>query len=101
MYISDVAVMTMTEARATLPQVLDRVAAGEEITITRRGKPVAVVLRPDIVRSPIQAEIVTGEGGFHATARRRAAAARRIIDAAPMDVEDVVAELAELRGRRA
>jgi antitoxin (DNA-binding transcriptional repressor) of toxin-antitoxin stability system len=95
------AVMTMTEARATLPQVLDRVAAGEEITITRRGKPVAVVLRPDIVRSPIRAEIVTGEGGFHVTARRRVAAAGRIIDAAPMNVEDVFAELDELRGRRA
>jgi antitoxin (DNA-binding transcriptional repressor) of toxin-antitoxin stability system len=95
------AVMTMTEARAALPQVLDRVAAGEEITITRRGKPVAVVLRPDVMHSPIRAEIVTGEGGFHAASRRRVAAARRIIDAAPMGIEDVLAELDELRGRRA
>jgi antitoxin (DNA-binding transcriptional repressor) of toxin-antitoxin stability system len=100
MYTWCMAVMTMTEARAALPQVLDRVAAGEEITITRRGKPVAVVLRPDIVRSPIRAEIVPGGGGFHATARRRAAAGR-IVDAAPMDVEDLLAELDELRGRRA
>ncbi|MEJ7804260.1 MAG: type II toxin-antitoxin system Phd/YefM family antitoxin [Candidatus Limnocylindria bacterium] len=43
--------LSVTEARATLPELLDRVADGEEITITRHGKPVAVVLRPDAVRS--------------------------------------------------
>jgi prevent-host-death family protein len=42
--------MTATEARAALPEILDRVAAGEEITITRHGKPVAVVLAADRVR---------------------------------------------------
>lgn len=95
------AVMTMTEARAALPQVLDRVAAGEEITITRRGKPVAVVVRPDIVHSPIGAQIVIGEGGFHGAARRRVAAGNRIIGAEPMDVADLLAELDDIRGRRA
>jgi antitoxin (DNA-binding transcriptional repressor) of toxin-antitoxin stability system len=45
------AVMTMSEARAILPEVLTRVAQGEEITITRYGSPVAVVVRPDIVWS--------------------------------------------------
>ncbi len=43
--------MTVSEARAALPEVLDRVAGGEEITITRHGRPVAVVVRPDILRS--------------------------------------------------
>jgi antitoxin (DNA-binding transcriptional repressor) of toxin-antitoxin stability system len=43
------AVMTLSEARAALPEVLTRVAAGEEITITRHGSPIAVVVRPDIV----------------------------------------------------
>jgi antitoxin (DNA-binding transcriptional repressor) of toxin-antitoxin stability system len=43
------AVMTISEARAALPEVLTRVAAGEEITITRHGSPIAVVVRPDIV----------------------------------------------------
>ncbi len=42
--------MTISEARAALPAVLDRVEAGEEITITRHGEAVAVVLRPDAVR---------------------------------------------------
>jgi prevent-host-death family protein len=42
--------VTVSEARATLPQLLDRVLAGEEVTITRHGQPVAVVVRPDALR---------------------------------------------------
>lgn len=42
--------MTTTEARAGLPELLDRVDAGEEITITRHGRVVAVVVRPDALR---------------------------------------------------
>jgi len=51
MYDSCMAVMTVSEARAALPEVLTRVAQGEEITITRYGSPVAVVVRPDIIWS--------------------------------------------------
>ena len=43
------AVMTVSEARAALPEVLTRVAQGEEITITRYGSPIAVVVRPDVM----------------------------------------------------
>jgi antitoxin (DNA-binding transcriptional repressor) of toxin-antitoxin stability system len=43
--------MTVSEARAALPEVLDRVAEGEEVTITRHGRPVAVVVRPDVLWS--------------------------------------------------
>ena len=43
--------MTVSEARAALPEVLDRVAEGEEVTITRHGRAVAVVVRPDILWS--------------------------------------------------
>ncbi|MBK5224761.1 MAG: type II toxin-antitoxin system Phd/YefM family antitoxin [Acidimicrobiia bacterium] len=42
--------MSASEARAALPEILDRVLAGEEITITRHGQPVAVVVRPDAMR---------------------------------------------------
>jgi len=42
--------MTVSEARAALPDLLDRVRAGEEVTITRHGEPVAVVVRPDALR---------------------------------------------------
>lgn len=41
----------MSQARATLPALLTRVAAGEEVTITRHGEAVAVLLRPDALRS--------------------------------------------------
>jgi len=43
--------VSVSEARATLPQLLDRVLAGEEVTITRHGQPVAVVVRPDALRA--------------------------------------------------
>jgi prevent-host-death family protein len=43
--------MTASEARAALPELLSRVEQGEEITITRHGRPVAVLVRPDALRS--------------------------------------------------
>ncbi|MCC5953659.1 MAG: type II toxin-antitoxin system prevent-host-death family antitoxin [Acidimicrobiia bacterium] len=44
------ATMTASQARAALPEILDRVLAGEEVTITRHGRAVAVVVRPDAMR---------------------------------------------------
>ena len=41
---------SVSEARASLPHLLDRVEAGEEVTITRHGRPIAVVVRPDALR---------------------------------------------------
>jgi antitoxin (DNA-binding transcriptional repressor) of toxin-antitoxin stability system len=55
------AVMTVSEARAALPEVLNRVAEGEEVTITRHGRAVAVIVRPDIVWSRSRAEVVLNE----------------------------------------
>jgi prevent-host-death family protein len=43
--------VTVSEARAVLPQIVERVLAGEEITLTRHGRPVAVVVRPDALRT--------------------------------------------------
>ena len=42
--------LSASEARATLPEVLDRVEAGEEVVVTRHGKQVAVIVRPDTLR---------------------------------------------------
>jgi antitoxin (DNA-binding transcriptional repressor) of toxin-antitoxin stability system len=42
--------ITSSEARASLPELLDRVASGEEVTITRHGQAVAVLVRPDTLR---------------------------------------------------
>ncbi|MHB8467381.1 MAG: type II toxin-antitoxin system Phd/YefM family antitoxin [Acidimicrobiales bacterium] len=45
------ATVTATEARASLPELLDRVASGEEVTITRHGRPAAVLVRPTALRT--------------------------------------------------
>ena len=41
----------MSAARAELPALLSRVEGGEEVTITRHGRPVAVLVRPDALRA--------------------------------------------------
>lgn len=38
------------EAKTHLPQLLDRVANGEKFLITKRGKPVAMLVPPDTGR---------------------------------------------------
>ncbi len=50
MYSHVVAMVPITVARAQLPELLDRVRSGEEITITRHGEAVAVLVRPDVLR---------------------------------------------------
>jgi prevent-host-death family protein len=42
--------ISVTEARASLPELIDQVLAGEEVTITRHGKPVVVMVQPDALR---------------------------------------------------
>jgi prevent-host-death family protein len=51
MYNHGMATMSISEARAMLPELIDRVVAGDEVTITRHGRPVAVVIRPDSLRT--------------------------------------------------
>jgi antitoxin (DNA-binding transcriptional repressor) of toxin-antitoxin stability system len=43
--------MTVSQARAALPELLTRVEEGEEVTITRHGRAVAVLVRPDVLRA--------------------------------------------------
>lgn len=42
--------ISASDARAALPHLLDRVEAGDEVTITRHGQPVAVLIRLDALR---------------------------------------------------
>lgn len=53
------ATLTISQARASLPELVTRVEAGEEITITRHGRPAAVLVRPDVLRS--RADVIIGE----------------------------------------
>lgn len=41
--------ISASAARQTLPAQLDRVEAGEEVSITRHGRVVAVLVRPDVL----------------------------------------------------
>ena len=66
--------MSASRARATLPELLDRVAAGDEVTITRHGRPVAVLVRPDALRARrAQAAMDGAARVHHALAAGRAA----------------------------
>jgi len=53
--------LTVSQARASLPELLTRVEDGEEVTITRHGRPVAVLVRPDVMRS--RANVIIEDAG--------------------------------------
>ncbi|UNX56018.1 type II toxin-antitoxin system Phd/YefM family antitoxin [Georgenia sp. TF02-10] len=48
--------ISASTARRTLPAQLDRVEAGEEVAITRHGRVVAVLVRPDALGARRAAE---------------------------------------------
>jgi len=91
--------MTVSEARAALPQILDRVLAGEEVTLTRHGEPVAVVVRPDALRVRRADEALAAAGRLRdALDRGRRTSLRR----RPTLPEDRAEELvADVRAGRA
>jgi PHD/YefM family antitoxin component YafN of YafNO toxin-antitoxin module len=66
--------MTVSEARAALPEVLDRVADGEEVTITRHGRPVAVMVRPDVLWSRRSRAVLDDAERIHTLLAEAAAA---------------------------
>lgn len=57
--------MTVSEARAALPDLLSRVEGGEEVTITRHGRAVAVMVRPDALRSRRARAALDGAEAVH------------------------------------
>ncbi len=92
--------VSVSEARATLPQLLDRVIAGEEVTITRHGQPVAVVVRPDALRVRRSEAAFAGARAVRELlekARAQPLAATGSIS--PERVEELVAEVRAGRSR--
>lgn len=57
--------MNVSEARAALPDLLSRVEDGEEVTITRHGRPVAVLVRPDALRARRAQAALDGAEAIH------------------------------------
>jgi prevent-host-death family protein len=93
--------MSASEARAALPEILDRVRDGEEITVTRHGQPVAIVVRPDTLRSR-RASKVLGDaqqlGARLDQARKAELAEEGALN--PTQVEGLVAEVRASRKQR-
>jgi antitoxin (DNA-binding transcriptional repressor) of toxin-antitoxin stability system len=66
--------MTVSEARAALPDIIERVLGGDEVTLTRHGIPVVVIVRPDTLRSRRSDDVVAAADALRSTidgARRR------------------------------
>jgi prevent-host-death family protein len=93
--------ISITEARASLPDLIDRVAGGEEITLTRHGSPVAVLIRPDALRSR-RADAAFARATELREGRERAR--HEALDGAPglteQEAEELIAEIRSDRDRR-
>ena len=90
--------MSVSEARAALPEILDRVLAGEEVTITRHGLAVAVVVRPDAIRVR-RADRALGDAERLRSLLDRGRTAR-LADAPAVTVERAEALVAEVAATR-
>ena len=95
------AFISASAARASLPHLLDRVEAGDEVTITRHGQPVAVLISVDAVwvRRADGALAVAAEIRHAlADARRRPLSSKGGLSASRAD--ELVTEVATGRARR-
>jgi prevent-host-death family protein len=91
--------LSLTDARARLPQLLDRVAAGESFTITRRGAGVAVLTGHDEWMRTKTHDVILEARALH---ERIEAARGKPLDLSgpPADPADVDTAIAELRRDR-
>jgi len=92
--------LSLTDARAQLPQLLDRVAAGESFTITRHGAEVAVLVGHDRWMKTKTHDVILQAREL---GRRLEAARSKPIDwsgpaADPADVEAAITELQWSKG---
>ncbi len=93
--------MTVSEARAVLPDLLSRVESGEEVTITRHGRPVAVLVRPDALRSRRARAAMDGAEAIHQLLAGAASAAPpEGPGLTPARAEELVAEIRAGRDAR-
>lgn len=93
--------VTVSEARAALPQLLNRVLAGEEVTITRHGAPVAIVVRPDRLRARSAEEVLaTAEELRDVIEQGRSSRLRRRPALTPERAEALAADVRAARSAR-
>jgi antitoxin (DNA-binding transcriptional repressor) of toxin-antitoxin stability system len=93
--------MSASEARAALPDLLSRVEGGEEVTITRHGRPVAVLVRPDALRSRRARAALDGAEAVHQLLAAAASAAAPEVSGLSADrAEELIAEIRAGRDAR-
>ena len=68
------------EAKTHLPRLLDEVARGESITITKHGVPVAVLMPPSPATKMAVHEAVAGIRAFRQSHRLEGVSIRELID---------------------
>lgn len=61
--------VTVSEARASWADVIERVIAGELVTVTRHGEEVAIIARPDVFNRRRISSAVDAAGRLHRTLR--------------------------------
>lgn len=88
---------TVSEARAQLPALLDRVANGEEITVTRHGRPVVILIHPDRRYRGRAADVLAAADRLRSEMEQLSGQPMP----APIEDMDVDARIAQLRADRA
>jgi len=95
------ATMTVSEARANLPELMTRVEEGEEITITRHGRPVAVLVQPGVLsRRRARAVLADAERVHDLLATARATPLLAASGLTPARAEELIGEIRAGRERR-
>lgn len=92
--------MNVSEARASLPELLSRVESGEEVTITRHGRAVAVLVRPDALRSRRARAALDGAEAIHQLLAAAASAPAEGGGLTEARAEELIAEIRAGRDAR-
>jgi len=85
--------LSVSEARAALPDLLSRVEGGEEVTITRHGRAVAVLVRPDALRSRRARAAFDGAEAIHQLLAAAASAPTEDEGLTQVRAEELIAEI--------
>ncbi|MDO5502242.1 MAG: type II toxin-antitoxin system prevent-host-death family antitoxin [Actinomycetia bacterium] len=91
--------ITVSAARQTLPAQLDRVAAGEEVEITRHGRVVAVLISPSRLRHRRAHETIAAADRLGARLEQAREEPLRAGALTPERAEELVASVREGRSR--
>ncbi|TAL45303.1 MAG: type II toxin-antitoxin system Phd/YefM family antitoxin [Salinibacterium sp.] len=89
--------LSLSEARARLPELLDRVAAGEEVHITRHGKHAAVLVDNDRWMKTRTHDVLVQARKLRRDLEEARGKPLLVVPAEHWDVDAHVAEIREMR----